>query len=68
MATKRANKRIDLSDIEGLLKKAKAIRAKYKALKSVCDIVKDGDAVEAQEMRRLADALQKAIDDAHSGV
>jgi len=66
MADKRGVKGIDIGDVEGLLKKGKKIRARYRALKTRCDDAKGGETVDASEIRKLADELKTSIDEAHS--
>jgi ribosomal protein S17 len=66
MVARRGVKGVDIGDVDDLLKKGKEIRKKYKALKKRCDDLKSGEAVTAQEIRKLADELKKAIDEAHS--
>ena len=67
MASRRGVKGVDIGDVEGLLEKGRRIRKKYKALKKKCEASKDGKVVAAAEIRRLADDLKKAIDEAHAG-
>ena len=64
MASRRGAKGVNIGDVEELLEKGKQIRKKYKALKKRCDASKGGKVVAAAEIRKLADELKKAIDDA----
>jgi uncharacterized coiled-coil DUF342 family protein len=66
MAARRGVKGVDIGDVDELLKKGKEIRKKYKALKKRRDDAKNGEAITASEIRKLADELKKAIDEAHS--
>jgi hypothetical protein len=66
MVARRGVKDIDIGDVDDLLKRGKEIRKKYKALKKRCDDSKSGKAVGASEIRKLANELKKAIDEAHS--
>jgi hypothetical protein len=66
MADRRGVKGIDIGDVDDLLKKGKKIRKAYKALKEKCDDSPNGEAVDASEIRKLADKLKDAIDEAHS--
>jgi|HubBroStandDraft_6_1064221.scaffolds.fasta_scaffold1228929_2 hypothetical protein len=66
MAARRGVNGVDIGDVEDLLKKGKEIRKKYKVLKKRCDDLESGEPVTAQEIRKLADELKKAIDAAHS--
>jgi hypothetical protein len=66
MASRRGAKSVNISDVELLLRKGKQIRKKYKALKEICDRSKDGKVVAPTQIRKLADELKKAIDDAHT--
>jgi hypothetical protein len=67
MASRRGAKGVNIGDVEELLRKGKQIRKKYKALKQICDRSKDGKVVAPAQIRKLADELKKAIDEAHTG-
>ena len=67
MASRRGAKGVNIGDVEELLRKGKQIRKKYRALKKRCDASKGGKVVAPGEIRKLADELKKAIDDAHTG-
>lgn len=68
MASRRgAKEAVDLGEVEELLRRAKEIRKAYKALKKKVNARKDGEAVGAEEIRKLAEGLKSAIDGAGSG-